>query len=247
VKKIKLSPRSLLKALAAASLFGLYWYYINQKLISETTPFFGLAGFFVLMSFSTAFFPLPANLLVLGAVKAHDPLVVSIVAGGGTVLAFFYEYLFFTFLFKFQKIASFKNSWLYKNAAPLFDKNKFFILAFATFLPIPSEPLRIYAITSQYSKYRYMLSGFVGRIPRYFLLGYFGKDYVNSIGFIIGVVLFPAVFLLAIRGVIALTKMVKTKIHGSPLPSQASIPIALSAEPVNKLSQPDLEKLSSDP
>ncbi len=200
VKKIKVNPRSLFKILSAFILFGIYWYFVNQKLVSEsTTQLFGLAGLFALISFSTAFFPLPANLLVLGAVKSNAPLPVSLVAGAGTVVAYLLEYVFFTLLFRFQKVASFKTTWLYRTAAPLFDRYKFFILAFASFLPIPSEPLRIYAITSRYSRTGYALAGLVGRIPRYFLLGYFGKDYVNSIWFIVGVILFPAVFLLTIR------------------------------------------------
>jgi membrane protein YqaA with SNARE-associated domain len=200
VKKIKVNPRSLFKILSAFILFGSYWYFVNQKLVSESTSqLFGLTGLFVLISFSTAFFPLPANLLVLGAVKNNDPLAVSLVAGAGTLVAYLLEYIFFTLLFRFQKVASFKNTWLYQTAAPLFDQYKFFILTFASFLPIPSEPLRIYAITSRYSRAGYAFAGLVGRIPRYFLLGYFGKDYVNSIWFIVGVILFPAVFLLIIR------------------------------------------------
>lgn len=200
VKKIKINPRSLLKIVSASILFGLYWYFVNQKLISEsTTQLFGLTGLFVLISFSTAFFPLPANLLVLGAVKSNDAVSVSLVAGAGTVVAYLLEYLFFTFLFKFQKVANFKNTWLYQTAAPLFDRHKFFILAFASFLPIPSEPLRIYAITSHYSRAGYALAGVVGRIPRYFLLGHFGREYVNSIWFIVGVIVFPVVLLALIR------------------------------------------------
>lgn len=222
MKKIKVNPRSLFKILSASILFGIYWYFVNQKLISEsTTQLFGLTGLFVLISFSTAFFPLPANLLVLGAVNNNDPLAVSLVAGAGTIVAYLLEYVFFTLLFKFQKVASFKNTWLYQTAAPLFDRYKFFILAFASFLPIPSEPLRIYAITSRYSRTGYALAGLVGRIPRYFLLGYFGKDYVNSIWFIVGVILFPAVFLLTIR----LAVLLYHRIRGGLPQTNVAVPL----------------------
>jgi membrane protein YqaA with SNARE-associated domain len=220
VKKIKLNTGSLLKGISAFAIFGLYWYFVNQKLISEsTTQLFGLTGLFVLISLSTAFFPLPANLLVLGAVKNNDALSVSLVAGAGTIVAYLLEYLFFTLLFKLKKVADFKNSWLYQTTAPLFDRYKFFILAFASFLPIPSEPLRIYAITSNYSRVGYVAAGVIGRIPRYFLLGYFGKEYVNSIWFIVGVIIFPVVLLAGIRlGVSVYTRLRRPAVEQVPVP-----------------------------
>ncbi|HEX9652785.1 MAG TPA: VTT domain-containing protein [bacterium] len=228
MKKFKISLGALIKTLAALVVFGVYWYFVNQKLISEsTTQVFGLTGLFVLISFSTAFFPLPANLLVLGAVKNNDPFAVSLVAGAGTVLAYLFEYLFFTLLFKFQKVANFKNSWLYQTAAPLFDRNRFFILTFASFLPIPSEPLRIYAITSRYSRAGYVLAGVIGRIPRYFLLGYFGREYVNSIWFIVGVMLFPVLLLLAIRLSLDLYNRLRGRLH----PTEVAVSLTVRSNP----------------
>jgi len=226
VKKIKFNPRSFLKIISALIIFGLYWYFVNQKLISESTSqIFGLTGLFVLISFSTAFFPLPANLLVLGAVKNNDPFSVSIIAGGGTVIAYLLEYIFFTLLFKFQKVANFKNTWLYKVSAPLFDRHRFFILTFASFLPIPSEPLRIYAITSQYSRAGYIMAGLIGRIPRYFLLGYFGRDYVNSIWFMVGVIIFPVAFLAAIRLCVSVYYRLQRRAQQPHVPASANVPV----------------------
>ncbi len=195
---------------------------------------FGLTGFFLLMCVSTAYFPLPANLLVLGAVKSSDPWLVAIVAGFATIFAYLTEYLFFTLLFKFDRVANFKNSWLYQQAAPLFDKAKFFILAFASFLPIPSEPLRIYAITRKYSKYGYMMAGFVGRIPRYYLLGYYGKAYVNSPWFLIAVILFPVFFLLLIRGGVSLFGWTKAKLQDKPEEAAVSMPVSLTSSRITK-------------
>lgn len=227
VKKINLNTRALLKTLSAALLFGLYWFWINKKLISESNQVFGLGGFFLLICVATAYFPLPANLLVLGAVKANDPLLVAVVGGLGTVFSYFTEYLFFTLLFKLKKVANFKNNWLYLQAGPLFDRAKFFILSFASFLPIPSEPLRIYAITTQYPRVRYMLAGLVGRIPRYFLLGYFGKEYVNSVWFLGAVIIFPVFFLLVIRAGVTLTKRIRIKLRATKEKTPVSVPIAV--------------------
>lgn len=237
--KAKLQPKAFLKFLSAAILLGLYWYWINQKLISDTNQAFGLTGFFLLMSAATAFFPLPANILVLGAVKNYDALLVAMVGGFATLVAYLAEYIVFTLLFRFNKIANFKNSWLYQKVAPLFDKNKFFILSFASFLPIPSEALRIYAITRKYSKIGYMLSGFVGRIPRYFLLGYYGRAYVNSVWFLIAVFVFPAFFLLAIRGTVGLVNMVRLRVSANPDQSAVSIPVPISSP--SNLEKPDVD------
>jgi len=211
VKVPKLNPKSIGKTLFALVMFAGYWYWINQKLITDSTQAFGLTGLFLLICAATAYFPLPANLLVLGAVKDFDPLLVAFIAAVATLFAYLSEYFVFTLLFKLNRVAEFKNSWLYQKVAPLFERQQFLILTFASFLPIPSEPLRIYAITRKYSKALFMLSGFFGRFPRYFLLGYYGKDYVTSIWFIVAVVLFPAVFLLVVRGVYNIVTFVRLK------------------------------------
>lgn len=209
--KSKKIVETTLKVLSAGILFGIYWYWINQKLITGTGQAFGLFGFFLLMSTSTAYFPLPANLFVLGAVASFDPLLVSFVAGLATMVAYFSEYVFFTFLFGFKKIATIKDSWLYKKVAPVFDKQRFLLLSFVSFLPIPSEPIRIYAITRKYPKSLFLTAGFLGRMPRYFLLGYFGRAHVNDVWFIISVLLFPVLFLLFIRGSVSIFNLIKLR------------------------------------
>ncbi len=179
------------------------------------------------MCTATAYFPIPANLLVLGAVKTSTPLVVALVAGVATLVAYLSEHIFFTLLFKFNRIANFRNSWIYQKVKPLFDRQKFAMLTFASFLPIPSEPLRIYAITSNYPRFSYMLAGLIGRVPRYYLLGYYGKDYVNSPLFLAAVFLFPAVFLLAIRGTVSLVGWGK-RIFGGPA---ETVPLTVTTSP----------------
>ena len=239
MKKLRLNPRSLLKLLLAATLFALYWYWINKKLISDGNQTFGLTGFFLLMSTATAYFPIPANLLVLGAVKNTDPLLVAIVGGGATLVAYLSEYIFFTVLFKFNRVASFKDTWIYEKLGPLFDNQKFAILTFASFLPIPSEALRIYAITRKYSRVGYMLAGFIGRVPRYYLLGYYGKDYVNSVWFLAAVFLFPAVFLLTIRGTVGLVNAVRKWQKRS---EQGALPVAMPPGAAVDMQKPGLDE-----
>lgn len=237
VKKFKINLRALFKIIPAFFVVGIYWYWVNQRIISDTTQTFSLFGFFVLMSTATAYFPLPANLIVLGAVKNHDPLLISLVAGFATLIAYLSEYLIFTLLFKFNRVADFKNTWLYQRAAPLLDKNRFFILSFASFLPIPSEPLRIYAVTQRYSKVLFMLAGFLGRIPRYYLLGYYGKDYVNSIWFILAVFLFPGFLLLAIRGGVSLVNILRNK-FSPEVDKSTIIPVTVGHR---NIQEPDLD------
>lgn len=227
MKKLSLNPKKLLKVLSAGLLLALYWYWINQKIISDSNEVFGLLGFFLLMCTATAYFPLPANILVLGAVKSFSPLTVAAIAGLATIVAYLSEYFFFTFLFRLKKMANFKDSWLYKKVSPIFDKNPFFILSFSSFLPIPSEPIRIYAISRKYKMLLFLGAGFAGRLPRYFLLGFFGKEYVNSVPFLIGVIVFPAIFLLLIRGVFSLNSWVRTRISETQLEPSA-LPATIS-------------------
>ncbi len=211
IKKFKIDARGFLKVLPGFLVVAAYWYWVNKRIISGTDQTFGLLGFFLLMCTATAYFPLPANLLVLGAVKDTEPIMVALVGGFATLAAYASEYLVFSLLFKSKKIADFKDSWLYKQAAPLFDRHKFFILSFASFLPIPSEPLRIYAITKRYPVLLFALSGFTGRIPRYFLLGYYGQDYVNSLWFLAGVFLFPALLLALLKGAVMFVQKIKLR------------------------------------
>ncbi|MCG8607065.1 hypothetical protein MJD09_19035 [bacterium] len=211
MKEAKAKLRSTLLFLLAGTLFAVYWFWVNQKIISGDNHVFGVGSYFILMSAATAFFPLPSNLIALGAAKIYTPLVVGVVGGMATIVAYGLEYIFFTYLFRIKRIADFRNSWLYKKAAPLFDRHRFFILSFVSFLPIPSEALRIYAITNQYSKILYPLAGFVGRTPRYYLLVFFGKDYASSLWFILSVLIFPAVFLLVVKGVDSFVEKLKRK------------------------------------
>jgi membrane protein YqaA with SNARE-associated domain len=211
MKKIKLNPAALLKLILAFALLSMYWYWISQSLITESNNTFGLTTFFLLMGTATAYFPLPANILVLGAVRIYDPLLIAGVAGVATLIAYVSEYLFFSILFKFNKVSRFKQTWIYQKLKPLFEKHKFFILSFTSFLPIPSEALRIYAITQRYPVLLFALAGIVGRLPRYYLLGYYGRDYVSSPWFLLAVFVFPAVFLFVIRGVIGLAAMARKR------------------------------------
>jgi len=204
MRRVRINLRSLLQVLFAFAMFGAYWYWVNNKLINDADQAFGLTTYFLLMCVSTAFFPLPANLLTLGAVKIYDPLLVAVIGAAGTTVAYLLEYQFFGILFKFKKVANVKNTWIYKKLTPLFNRQRFFILSFLSFLPISSEPVRIYAISVKYSLVAFMLAGFVGRLPRYFLLGYYGKPYVNSIWFLAAVILFPVVFLIVMRAAVAL-------------------------------------------
>lgn len=231
MKKIKINRSSLLKSVFPLLVVGIYWYFVNNKLISETNQAFGLTSYFLLMCSATAFFPLPSNILALGATASASPLVVAIVGGLATIVAYLLEYLVFSLLFRHKKIATFKNSWLFKNIAPLFNKNKFFILAFFSFLPIPSEPLRIYAITSQYSRVNYLLAGFIGRTPRYFLLAYYGGGYVKSIPFLVTVMIFPVVLLFLLRAIVGFVGLIKAK-YSSEAPVSGQV--TATSSPVNE-------------
>lgn len=56
-------------------------------------------------------------------------------------------------------------------------------------------------------------------MPRYFLLGYFGKPYVNSIWFIIAVIVVPTLLLLFIRGTAGFIYLIKSKFYAEPVES----------------------------
>jgi len=200
-----------LKAVVGIAIAGFYWFWVNQRLISGDEAAFGFITLFFLISCATSFFPLPSNLILLGAVQTIPPFSAAVIAGFATIVAYGLEYIFFTQLFRLNKVGKVKETWIYEKVKPLFKSHKFLILSVTSFLPIPSEALRVYSITEKYSPTLYMLSGFTGRLPRYLLLGYFGKDYAQSLWFIVAVFVVPVILVLMMRGAYALVEALRAK------------------------------------
>jgi membrane protein YqaA with SNARE-associated domain len=75
----------------------------------------------------------------------------------------------------YEKIASLRQTRTYKYCTWLYNRVTFISLVIAGFTPIPFEPFRFLAAATKYSRGRYALAIFIGRAPRYYILGKFQR------------------------------------------------------------------------
>ena len=54
-------------------------------------------------------------------------------------------------------------------------------MVFAGFTPVPFYPFRVIGIASGDARWKYILSTFAGRTPRYYILAWLGNEYSSYI------------------------------------------------------------------
>jgi membrane protein YqaA with SNARE-associated domain len=133
-----------------------------------------LAGLLLYMSVACTFLPLPTAWIVLGAARGVDPWAVAVVASVGTCIANLHDYYIVNALCRLGRLRRARHSSLHRDAARWFRRTPFATLAVASFLPIPIDPVRWLAVSTDYPRYRYALATLAGRLPRYLLLAVIG-------------------------------------------------------------------------
>ncbi len=134
---------------------------------------------FFLYSFPSEFIiaTVPHEPAILYFSKFYSPLMVTIVAIAGTILAEVINYTFFSFvadLRVFRKVL--KGKTVQKTIA-LFRKAPFAALWVAGFTPIPFYPFRFLVVLARYPLYLYIAAVFASRTPRFFLLALAGHAF----------------------------------------------------------------------
>ncbi|MEK7726820.1 MAG: hypothetical protein AAB354_00335, partial [candidate division KSB1 bacterium] len=138
-----------------------------------------------------SFFPVPINVLVLLAAQSAEALAVVAVATCATFPSYLLEYQIYQFIVRRGSELDIKNL---KLAPKLFDgfmKYPFATLAVTSFLPMPSEPIRLYAISTNYPRWHFALAGMTGRAPRFVLLVWLGRLVGTPAWLFIAVMLMP--------------------------------------------------------
>jgi len=161
----------------------------------------GLPGLFVMGSVACAFFPLPTNVLVLLASQSTSPAAAASVAALATPIAFTLEYQIYSLIIHHGRVLNVRKVEFFTKLLSSFTRRPFSTLTLAAFLPIPAEPLRLYAIASNYSLWRYALAGMAGRVPRYLLIAWIGQQFGAPTWLVIVIVLLPLVIVLIDSGV----------------------------------------------
>lgn len=106
--------------------------------------------------------------------KFYQPLVVALVAGSSTLLTETLNYSTFQYisdLKAFDKV--YQHKWV-KKLVNLFNRAPFLALWIAALTPIPFYPFRFLVVIARYPISKYLLSNAAGRLPRFFLLAWFG-------------------------------------------------------------------------
>lgn len=139
-----------------------------------------LVSYFLIMSVSCNLVPIPTFPIVLYV--SHDYAIWMLVFFGavGASISAFIEYHIIDFLMRFDRIAKLKQNGKYQKYAGYFDRFSFRSIMLASLIPLPLDVIRILAITRRYSKWRYLLATFLGRIPRIFIFAFLGSQLAYS-------------------------------------------------------------------
>lgn len=152
-----------------------------------------LFGYFLYMCFACQFFPIPTLPPIAFTAKVFHPVLVSVVGALGTCVANLNDYAILGWLFQHKRVKKVRDLTTYRKLLTFFDKYAFLTLSAASFLPIPIDVIRLLAISRGYSYVKYIAGTFVGRVPRYLLIAYLGKELPTKyILVIFGVSLIPA-------------------------------------------------------
>lgn len=191
-----------------------------------TEKFYGLPVLFALVSVACAFFPVPVNVLVLLASQSTDGLSVIAVATAATFFAFLLEYAIYDLIVRRGKMLDVKNVKLIAKLFAGFAKYPFSIVAISAFLPISSEPLRLYAISVKYNKYHFALAGMLGRAFRFAALVWVGALLGTPDWLLVLVMLLPGALLLIAYGLRKVkTAYAQSKLRPS-LPAREGLALA---------------------
>ena len=147
---------------------------------------FELLALFLYTISANSFIPFPHEPAVIYYGKLFPPLTVAVVCGFATCLSAWIDIMVLGTFFTHEKIMEFKEkSRVYKIAEHFFNKTPFWTMVFAGFTPVPFYPFRVIGILSGYVRWKYVLSTFIGRIPRYYILAWLGNRYFFQTRYII--------------------------------------------------------------
>lgn len=133
-----------------------------------------LLDYFLYMSAATTLTPLPTPPVIIHAATQAPVFLVALVGALGTVVAYLIEYAVLGRVLALDRLRGVRENRAYLKLAALFDRLPFVSLAVAAFLPLPVDGVRLLAIARRYSRARYALAAFIGRLPRYAMIAGLG-------------------------------------------------------------------------
>jgi len=157
-------------------LIGFLVYYLGLL----PSKYHELMSYFLIMSVSCNFVPIPTFPFVIYVANDYSFWLVVLSGAIGATIASLIEYYVIDLLMRFDKLAKLKHNGKYKKYAKYFDRFSFRSIMLASFVPLPVDVIRLLAITRRYSKVRYLIATFLGRVPRIFIFAFLGSQLAYS-------------------------------------------------------------------
>ncbi|MCI0695068.1 VTT domain-containing protein [candidate division KSB1 bacterium] len=135
------------------------------------SPYRGL-GVFVLYSVIANFIipPMPHEPAIMLYGTLYAPWLVALVGCLAVGWIEFINYLVLKWAVALKPFRRMRDKRIYQKAETQFKKMPFAALVFAWLTPVPVAPFRVLAVTSGYSIGKYLVTCFLGRAPRYYVL-----------------------------------------------------------------------------
>lgn len=141
----------------------------------------------IYLSLACTFIPLNTNVVVTAVAlrQAHladslfmTTVLVGLVGGVASTIANLNDYHVYCLLLRNRRVASVRQTRLYRGAAAWFAKSPFLLVTFFSFIPIPVDVVRMLAVTYGYPRVPFAGANFVGRFARYAALA--GLTYASG-------------------------------------------------------------------
>ena len=167
-------------------LWTLGFFFLIGTLAHHYFPrYFGLVLLFFYIIPSNSFIPFPHEPAIIFYGKIYGPYLTTLAATLPTIIACYLDYEVLTPVFNLTRVGKIRDTKIYLKTYHYFKKAPFLTNAIAAVSPVPFYPIRILSIAGGYPAWKYTASVVLGRIPRYFLLAYFGA-LINIPNWIIG-------------------------------------------------------------
>ena len=148
-----------------------------------------LVWFSLYVAVSNFFIPWIAQepiVLLYGGLFA--PWLVAVVGAVATCWMELFNYQMLGRVVRSKRVSPIVDSPTYKKTERWFQMFPFIGLVIAGATPVPFAPFRVFAVTSNYPLSRYLLSVFVARAPRYFVLALIG-DFIQLPSWVYGAII----------------------------------------------------------
>lgn len=132
--------------------------------------------FALVVSCACQFVPIPIIAVFLWIGRTWNPFLVALVGSAATSVANLHDYYILTTLLRVERIDRARDTAWYRRAAAWFGRYPFLTLVVSNIVVLPVDVPRLLAISTRYSRLRFVLATLAGRYPRYLFLAAIGYE-----------------------------------------------------------------------